>query len=458
MIKPTSPIHPLRDVLLRSALLGTIGSGLLPALLASPAAAQVAEAAVRPVPMPGFQLPTLGGSLNYAVSASESITTGYYGRGGPTEASNISGDLAYISESRTHPFSAIYSGAVLAGNTNQPTSVVQNLGLSQVLETRLFEITATNSVSYLPTTASSGLSGVAGLGDLGVSPVTTGPITGQAALTGYAPRVSNGSTASVTRQLTGKTSLDASGSFVLQRFTDYTPASSNFSGAGLIDTNQAVGSLGATHSLDGRSSVSATFTLSKVTYGNDTINPGVNNGLTIEGVNFGYTRQLTRRFSLDATLGPQWIKTSAGGGHTGLNFATDTSAHYRGRTTGIAASYVRGANSGFGVAAGGFSDSINSTVSRTFPGAFSATATLNFTRTTSPLPSVLPNFSVHTLVAGIQATRAVSRSLSAFVSYNPQYQTTGGAANRSGAFQGLFQVVAFGVTYAPRPLSIGAPQ
>ena len=415
---------------------------------ASQLLAQVAPAVVGPMAAPGFQLPTVGGSLSYAVNASESVSTGYYNQGGGAAAStNVSGDLAYLSRSKTHPFSAIYSGAVLAGESNQPTTVVQNLALSQVWLSRFWGLTATDAVSYLPSTATTGLSGVPGLGDEGVDPVQTGPVTGQGALTGYAPRVSNSSTLSVNRRLSGRTSVEGSGSFVLQRFTgDDT--------VGLVDSNQAVGSFGGSHILDARSSVNGTYTLSKITYSPDAFSSAFN----VQGVNFGYARRVNRDLSLDAGLGPQWVKTHFGGEHTSVNLATDVSLVYGSRKTMALVSYVRGTNSGFGVIPGGFSDSINSSARRTFYRIWNGALNLNYTHTSDPAALKLPSFSLKTLVAGTQVSRGLTRSISVYGSYNAQKQSTAGSANASAAFRGLFQVVAFGVTFSPRPRSLGESQ
>ena len=48
----------------------------------------------------GFALPTTLGSLQYAVSASQSLIWGYYGNSGEVSATNLSGDVAYLSNSK----------------------------------------------------------------------------------------------------------------------------------------------------------------------------------------------------------------------------------------------------------------------------------------------------------------------------------------------------------------------
>ena len=398
-------------------------------------------------PGPGFRLPATGGNLTYALNASESVSTGFYGNGDASTSTNVSGDMAFLSQSKTHPFNAVYSGAVLAGTQGQPFSIVQNLALSQTYITRLWDFTVADAVSYLPQSPSVGLSGVAGLGDLGIAPVETGPVTGQSALSRYAPRVTNSSTASAMGRLTAKTSLNATGSMLIERFTGGSSAQ------GLIDSNQASGSLGVSHRVNGRSSVSGNFNLSKITY-----SPNVySSAFTVEGANFEYSRQWTRSLSLDASLGPQWTSTTfASRPRTSLDLATNLDATYQSRNTSATLSYVRGTNNGFGVVPGAFSNSVNGSARRTFNRVWNGSATLNYSHGANPASLGLPDFSLNTLVAGVQVSRAISRSVSTYASYSAQHQSTSGIANQSGAFGGLYQSVAFGVTYAPRSVYFGA--
>jgi hypothetical protein len=221
--------------------------------------------------------------------------------------------------------------------------------------------------------------------------------------------------------------------------------------AGLVDSNNAVGSLGASHTLDARSSLGATYTLSKITYSPDTNASAFN----VKGVNFNYSRQLTRGLGMDASIGPQWVSTAAAADHTSLDLATDIVVHYTNRATTAVASYVRGTNSGFGVTPGGFSDSLNTSASRGFFRVWNGAVTVNYTRTANPAGLNLPTFSLGTFVAGVQASRGITRTLSTFASYNAQHQSASGIASTSGAFRGLFQVFAFGVTYSPRTLALG---
>src|SRR5579871_641093 len=94
----------------------------------------------------------------------------------------------------------------------QPSYGFASLGLSQLFNVGRWNITLADSVNYLPETATPGLSGVPGVGDLGVQPVQVGPDTGQGVLTNFSPEVTNNAGGSVARQITGKTALNGSGS------------------------------------------------------------------------------------------------------------------------------------------------------------------------------------------------------------------------------------------------------
>jgi hypothetical protein len=144
---------------------------------AHPVYAQALPAATAASANQGFQFPTVGGQLTYGVSASQTIETGYDGGAGngKVASSNISGNLAYISSSETHPFSMVYSGGYLASESSlMPSAWFHNLALSQSYRTRAWNFVLADMVSYLPESPVGSLSGIAGIGDLGITPVQVG--------------------------------------------------------------------------------------------------------------------------------------------------------------------------------------------------------------------------------------------------------------------------------------------
>ncbi len=119
----------------------------------------------------GPNLPNLDGILHYALSASEMVQYGYYGGGVVTHSTVLSGDVAYTAKSTIRPFSMLFSAGVILGNqSGQGTSYYTSATASQGYVTRHWDFNISDTVSYLPQSPTVGLSGIAGVGDLGSSP------------------------------------------------------------------------------------------------------------------------------------------------------------------------------------------------------------------------------------------------------------------------------------------------
>ncbi len=428
-----------------SAMLRRFSFGLL--LLASAARAQSlpADTGVT-APGVGFSLPRVGGSLNYGVSASELVSTGYYNNQGTGYSTGITGDVAYISKSQAHPFSAVYDGGVLIGNSDQPTTVFQGLSLSQVLATKHWNFTVTDSVAYLPQSPVGGLSGVPGTGDLGVAPISVGTTIGEGILTTYGPRVSNSLSGTAARQITGHVSAQATGVFALQRFIG-----DNASTA--LDSTTEGGSLGVSYRFSARDTLTGNYNYSRFSYPGDTLS------FSAQGATIEYARQWSRRFTTDVYAGPQIVSGSGAFiNGTSVNVAAGATASYLSRSTTYSIAYARGANNGSGVVPGSFSDSISAGARRQFGRDWSLAGTVGFSRTTT-----LPNFTLYAFngknvfLSG-QGSRSLGRSFSAYLSYTLEDQSTNtpsGSAIAPNAFNGLYQVVSIGISYFPHSILLG---
>ncbi len=398
-----------------------------------------------PTPGVGFSLPRVGGTLSYALSASELISIGFYNNSGVASTTDFSGDLAYVSRSQDHPFSAVYSGGVLFGNDNQPTTTFQNLSFSQVLNTKHWNITVGDTVSYLPESPAVGLSGIPGVGDLGVDPISTviGETPGLGILTTYGPRVSNSASGSVSRLVTGRISIQGSGNYSIQRFIG--------DNAGLgIDTTSEGGSLGLNYRLSARDAFAGSYN-----YTNFSIS-GTPGSFSTQGATFSYSRQWSPRLSSSVYAGPQ-ISTGndsplySGGSYTSL--AAGAGVSYLTPKTSYTLSYSRGVNNGSGVVAGALTDSVSLAAHRRFGRVWAVSGDVSYARNTT-----LPIFDLYTFDSnGVafsgQATRGFGRYFSAYASYTLEDQSTSGSGigiNTPNAFSGLYQVVGLGVTFSPR--------
>jgi hypothetical protein len=453
---------------------------LLP-LLAHPA---MSGAQALPATSPistGFSLPSAAGTMQYALSASQSVTSNYLGNSGVASFTNLTGDLAFITSSSRDPFGAVFTGGRSWSTSNQPSYNYLNLSLSQAVNTHRWIFSLSDAVNYMPQTASTGLSGIPGAGDLGVAPVPTGanpgptgvnPVPtgptpgqpgptpaptsanpGQGVLSGFSTRVVNTSSLSLQRQITGKTSLNASGSYSLIRFLNNSGSSTVPSSPGLDSDGDSAGA-GLSHRIDARNSLAGNFTYARNTYSGS--GPGIRQpAFSSQTASLQYTHQFTRKLSTSLAAGPQWTGIDSPGLTPALSLFANLSANYTGEFSHASLAYSRSTNSGFGVVGGAISDSATFSAGRVVDRVWLVALTAAYTQT-SDLPSAvtLP-FTFHTTVAGVQVSRALTRTLSAYASYTLQKQSNQGTASAVDLFSGLSNVAGFGLTFSPSAVRLG---
>lgn len=427
----------------------------LTASLATLAHAQaLPTATATPAPFtPARSLPLINGQFDYGLNASEVVQTGYGVNNGTYYSTNLSGDVVYSSKSTSRPFSAVYAGGVLISNQSyQSTAPFQSLSLSQGFVGHGWVFSVGDSVSYLPSSPTVGLSGVAGTGDLGSQPVYTGEDPAQYVLTTDSSRVSNSVNGQVSRQITPTTSLSGNASYGILRF---------LGGYGL-DSSQAVGSLALNHEFDARDtgSISASYAVFSF--------PG-SYSFTSRGINAGFSRRITRNVTANASVGPLWINGSASLGiPSRLTVSTDAGLTYSRNSTNFAVHVSRGTNGGSGVQAGSIATGEVGSYQHGFGRGWSLGLTQSFfyseglsndpaTIAANPLLSeYLVNGSILSSYAGIQLNRRFTDNLSGFVSYTAQDQSFGNNASlNSAALSGLTNVFGVGISFSPRATHLG---
>lgn len=413
--------------------------------LGSAALAQAPQPITPSAPNFGFTLPTAEGTLTYAVSASESFITGQ-GNDDVNHTTVISGDMAYLSTSLNKPFSIVYSGGYLLTSTpgTPESSTFQNLALSQVVTTKNWNFVIDDGVSYLPQSPTTGLSGIPGVGDIGVTPVIVGDQPPQSILTNYESRVGNGLNGGATRQLDASTSLNASASWQILRFL----------GNDGIDSSSESASVGATHRIDARSTASANV---NYVYTTDQY-LGSNLPFTSEGISFQYTRQLSHFFNMTASAGPQ--RTYGSGIAAPLIpskifVVASAGLNYTRRFTTVSLGYSRATNSGSGVVYGALTDSVVLSASQQLTRNWQVAANASYARSSSLAKIVgVPTLSTG-IYGGAQVSRKLNRSLFAYASYTAITQSVDETVTTQNAFNGLNQVFAVGLTYSPGALHLG---
>jgi hypothetical protein len=430
----------------------------LVALLLSLAGGYVASAQAPPLataPSFGFSLPSVEGTLTYSLSGSESFLIGDQTSGLATTTS-LSGSVGYLSPSPNKPFSLVYSGGYLysTGQGNLGSTTFQNLAASQVWTTKNWNFVVDDAVSYLPQSPTTGLSGIPGVGDIGVVSVPIGDEPSQSILTNYSTRLGNGLNAGATRKINASWTMNGSASWQILHFF----------GNGGINSSEETGNVGPSYRIDARSSTGANVTYS---YTNDSY-LGVSYPFEAEGINLQYQRQFSRFFTVAVTGGPQ--RTFGSGTTSSLIPSTITGVgsatlSYSRRTTSASVSFARATNSGSGVVTGALTDTIVGSVRQQFSRNWQGALTASYSKSTSlanvagtgALANIAgPGENFNSTYGGGQLSRRLGHEFSGYLSYTAVTQSQNNpGASRAVAFSGLTQVFAVGVTYSPGATHLG---
>jgi len=403
----------------------------------------------------GPRISWIDGTVHYALSATQLVQFGFYGAGNVTTTTAVSGNVGYSNMSQTHPFTMLFAGGVLFGQSGQGVTTYQNLMASQGYTRGKWNMQVTDSFSFLPQSPTVGISGIAGVGNVGTVPIQ-GPSGGPAGgvLTYSGNRVANVISGNIERRFTGKTSISGSSSWSILHFLDQN--------AGL-DTQSISAVVALNHRINLRNSVSVAGVYT--TYDTTGLNynvPGYatnNVTYTTKGVNLTYTRQLTRALSMDASAGPQWISSSAAPiVPDRLNAYVNTGLGYTLQLTNFALRYTHGVNAGSGAFAGAQADTVTASASHNFNREWAGSASFNFTRTTGllvPNSGTSSNQAITTEYGTIQMMHAFTRTISGNASYSVQNQNSNNSQASSNTFQGIAHTVSFGVSWTPHSTRLG---
>ena len=385
--------------------------------------AQVVPAATGPGGLP------IGGNLQYALRYSQAaqFSTSY-----PTMAtSTASGSLDYMNGSERHPFSIDYTGGytwTFVGPTYE-TGVFQRMLLTQDLVWRKWKVLASDDVSYLPQSPTTGFSGIPGIGEpIGVT--NPNPSTSQTILALNTHVVDNLAVGKVGHNLSSATILLAGGSSELLRF----PNNDGY------NTNTESGNVELTQRLNARNILSGKYTFSQFSYPDLNVSFQSNTGL------FGFQRKWTRNLISEVAGGPQWLSSSDSAQvPTSTNVAISASVNYLLRFTSAGLSYSRGTSGGAGYLIGGEFDSLVGNLSHEFGTNLTVGLTGGYQRTAG----LNNNGVTGNKYGGAQATRRFGRNLIVFASYTGTDQSTTSILPTNALSQ-LLQVIGFGIGYSPR--------
>jgi hypothetical protein len=402
------------------------------------------------------------GVFHYALSASEIVQFGYYGSGEVTSSTALSGDVAYRSKSLAHPFGLVGAvGVLLPNRSGQGVTTYENVSASQGYLTRKWVFNVEDTFTFLPESPTTGLSGVAGVGDVGVISTPEpgqGPTGGILTVSG--DRFGNTLDGSVERKITPATSISGSGSWSTFRFLD--------SQAGGLDYTEISGVVAVNHEINQRSTASVDAVYTVFDYS------GSHAGVTepnfqTRGINVSYQRLLSRTLTVSGSIGPLWLSSSNSALiPSSLDVAGSGSLIYSRRFTRASVFYSRHVNGGSGVLPGALSDVAGFEAARTFgrdwvvsiPVAYTHSSGLTDLAALNTLEgnsaSTTPVHEVYeTVYGGVQVRRRFSTNLSGYLSYTVQNQSTNYSLGAQNALSGTSQTFGIGITFAPRSTGLG---
>jgi hypothetical protein len=393
-----------------------------------------------PVYNPGPNLPKIDGNFQYSLAASEIVQRGGIGN---YEESSGSGTVEYLSRSTVTPFSMLYSGGLLYSTySSLGFQTFQGATVTQGLVAGRWDFGASDTVSYLPQSPSTGLAGIPGQGNQGVQPIPSPTAPAQSVITTYGRRLSNTVSGDIQRQLNGRTSLSGSANYGILRFVD---------GNG-YDSSQIGSQVGLNRQLNARTGVSL-----NAQYGIFSFTGGTR--FTTKGLNVDFTRLVSQSLTVQVALGPQWVSKfsglAVGTGTTTvvtsparLNLAANVSASYTHRFTEATLAYSRGMNGGSGAQTGGLADSVSGQLQQSFGRDWSASASTTYTRTTG----LAFTGTTTSIYGGTQLTRRLNRDFQAFVSFTAQHQNINSSPY---LLNGTSENYAIGITFSPGALRLG---
>jgi hypothetical protein len=402
----------------------------------------------------GPNLPDLDGVVHYALSASEIAQVGYYGPGVTTYSTNLSGDASYTAKSIVYPTNlTLAAGVSFPNQSAQGTIGYTSVAISQGYVTRTWVFNIADSLSFLPQSPTTGLSGIPGVGDLGALPVqgpTAGPAGGIFSEAGN--RIANVLSGSVERQLNRDTSLSGSGSWAVLRFLDSNDSYDNTQISGVVALNRR---------LDARSSVSLNAVYSTFSYSN-TPSATTEPDIETRGINLSYQRVLSRSFSMSVSAGPQWVSSSNSILiPSSLNAAASAGLSYQRGLTTASVNYSHGVNGGSGVLPGALSDSVFASAAHTYGRNWVASLNAGYSHSAgltelSNATALVPVHAVFdTVFGGAQLTRKINTHFSGYVSYEAQNQSQNNTLAGPSALNGTSQTFAIGITFTPRSTRLG---
>jgi hypothetical protein len=351
----------------------------------------------------------------------------------------VSADMDYAHPSLRLPFSLKYDGGYMQSIAGQSlgTGFFHHLLVSQGLVRRGWNVTASDNVSYTPTTPTIGFSGVPGTGEpisgSGTNPPSTESILVNTRLLSNVARVDLGF------GLNYATTLDVTGLSQLLRYPQGAVPESDGQNA----------SAEITRRINARNSISGQYMLSRFSYGASFFAGGIPGSFGTDTVSVDYQRKWSRQLKTDVALGPQWTYGSDNAVVPSVKgIMTTALVTYQLRSESASVGFSRGMSGGATYLPDATVTAVHGSFSRKFGRDLTVGVGGTYFRTTALQTA---SGAAQSQYGEAQLSRRLGRALNVFASYTAVDQSSGlaGLAQQANVLNRFYQLVSFGMTYSP---------
>lgn len=329
------------------------------------------------------------------------------------------------------PFTMNYAGGynwTLSG-PDYMSGQFHRMELTQDFNYRRWKVNMGDSASYLPQTPLTGFSGIPGIGEI-IGLPNPNPTQTQTILTLRTHIVDNEARVNLERTLSYATTAIVGG----------TSSELDFPDDNGINTRVWTANGGLARRLSARTTIHGRYRFSQFEF------PGTTVAMHTTDALGGFQHRLTRKLSVSATGGPEWIDSTVLAVIPAQNtYILTGNVDYVQRFDRFGASYSHGTNGGAGYLLGGIYDNASGNYLRVIDRNLTLGLTGGYYRTVGMNRNGVTKAAFGTT----QATYQLSRNLIVFGSYTGTGQSTTSTLSGN-VFSGTFHTISFGFGLSPR--------
>lgn len=355
--------------------------------------------------------------------------------------SSFGGSLEVSRTRNRQRFAMTYTGGgTFTTRTNEENAAYQTLRLSETVGVKRWTFSVFDTVSYTPESTMGGSAGAPGLPPsllslLNNTGVASSLQPSQDVLTTSTPRVGNTVAGQIQYNFSYRNSLNVAGTYGMLRFLERE----------FLNNDQYTGFLDFERMLSPYNTVGVKYAYTAVTYGQI---PGAFHTHWFQGM---VGRRITNRTHAQLAIGPQLVSGSRQiVGAKNMSWASDLTLNYHRDRYSVSLTGSRHTNAGSGVLLGARTDSGMLNVSRSWLRKWQTSMQGGYARNVG-LASTASTYNTRSVGGSIN--RSISPTLSAYLTYSAQYQTSDALVTSSSSIlNGWRHILGVGFQWHPRPL------